>query len=461
MAQKRQDPQEPLSQAHGTNAGKPAQDPVPHTREVIKVIGVGGGGGNALNRIANSGLDGVEFVAANTDAAHLDTLNANRRIVLGAKTARGLGAGANPEVGQVAAKESIGEIRNAVDGADMVFLTAGMGGGTGTGASPVIAEAVRESGALTVAVVTRPFSFEGRKRTAQAEKGIAALRDKVDALVVVPNDRLLELPNRQITLQSAFEAADDVLLQAVKGIAELVLRPGLVNVDFADVRAVMSQAGSAIMGIGEAAGEGRARKAALEAIQSPLMDTSLEGARGILFNVTGGSDVGIHEVLEIAEAVGDFADEDATIIWGHTLDPAMKDNLRVTVIATGFQRAGDPPRQRAHAPLQEAAPSHPGPVRGNPRSAEPPSYSLPTGDLREVPHEDEFRIPGSTRGTRKTESTAPARFGQFQPRNGRPDAYDEGEDSGLRVQPPAERSENGIGSILRGWGHGRKRHEDD
>jgi len=315
-------------------------------REVIKVMGIGGGGNNALNHIARSGLVGVEFVGANTDMAHLQTSEADVRVVLGKELTRGLGAGADPDVGMKAAKESREEIRQLLDGADMVFLTAGMGGGTGTGSTPVIAEVAKEMGVLVVAVVTRPFSFEGRKRLMQAKSGIENLKDKVDALIVIPNDKLLEISDCKTALCDAFRLADDVLRQAVQGVTDLIFRPGLVNVDFADVRTVMSNAGSAIMGIGEAEGEGRAEVAARAAINSPLMETQMAGAKGVLFNVTGGPSLGIHEINEAANVITEAADEDATIIWGNVVDPSMGEKIQITVIATGFSE------QPVPAPVQ-------------------------------------------------------------------------------------------------------------
>lgn len=309
-------------------------------REVIKVVGVGGGGNNALNHIIRSGIAGVEFIAANTDMAHLERSEAESKIALGTELTRGLGAGANPDVGFKAAKESLDELKSFLQGADMVFLTAGMGGGTGTGATPVIAEAAKECGALVVAVVTRPFAFEGRKRTTHASQGIQNLKEKVDALIVIPNDRLLQIADKNTPLSEAFKLADEVLRQAVQGVTDLILRPGLVNVDFADVRAVMSNAGSAIMGIGEAHGDGRASMAARIAINSPLMENPMNGAKGILFNVTGGPNLGIVEVQEAAQVITEAADEDATIIWGHVLDPEMEETIQITVIATGFSPSG-------------------------------------------------------------------------------------------------------------------------
>ena len=305
-------------------------------REIIKVVGVGGGGNNALNHIIRRGVSGVEYIAANTDVAHLERSEAKSRIILGAELTKGLGAGANPEVGLNAAKESLEEIKAAISGADMIFLTAGMGGGTGTGATPVIAEAAKDMGALVVAVVTRPFQFEGKRRGNQAVAGIQKLKEKVDALIVIPNDRLLQMADKNTPLSAAFNLADEVLRQAVQGVTDLVLRPGLVNVDFADMRTVMRNAGSAIMGIGEARGDDRAATAARIAINSPLMETTMHGAKGVLFNITGGPSLGILEIQQAAQVITEAADDDAEVIWGHVLDPSMEDTMSITVIATGF-----------------------------------------------------------------------------------------------------------------------------
>jgi cell division protein FtsZ len=305
-------------------------------REVIKVVGVGGGGNNALNHIIRGGVGGVDFVAANTDHAHLDLSEASLKITLGKDLTRGLGAGADPEIGQKAALESRDEIRAALEGADMVFIAAGMGGGTGTGASPIIANIAKEMGTLVVAVVTRPFQFEGKRRLAHAANGIAKLREQVDALIVIPNDRLLSISDRRTSLNDAFKLADNVLHQAVQGVTDLILCPGLVNVDFADVRTIMSNAGAAIMGIGEGYGENRVATAAHNAINSPLMETPMVGAKGVLFNVSGGANIGIHEIEEAAQIINNASDEDAFVIWGHVFDPDMDDAVKITVIATGF-----------------------------------------------------------------------------------------------------------------------------
>ncbi|MDR1021137.1 MAG: cell division protein FtsZ [Synergistaceae bacterium] len=323
--------------------------PFRSSREVIRVVGVGGGGNNALNHIIRGGVGGVDFIAANTDHAHLDLSEASLKITLGRELTRGLGAGSDPLVGQKAALESRDEIRAALEGSDMVFLAAGMGGGTGTGASPVIANIAKETGALVVAVVTRPFQFEGKRRLGHASEGIEKLREQVDALIVIPNDRLLSLADKKTSLSDAFKLADNVLHQAVQGVTDLILRPGLVNVDFADVRTIMSNAGSAIMGIGEGYGENRVATAAHNAINSPLMETQMVGAKGVLFNVSGGANIGIHEVEEAADIINSASDEDASIIWGHVYDPDMDDSVKITVIATGFDEAAAARKQPSGA----------------------------------------------------------------------------------------------------------------
>lgn len=303
----------------------------------IVVIGAGGGGGNAVNRMIAAGLRGVEFVAVNTDAQALRASQAPKRIQIGEKLTRGLGAGANPEIGRQAAEESREEIAKALAGADMVFVAAGMGGGTGTGAAPIIAELAREMGALTVGVVTKPFTFEGRKRMKQAEVGISNLKEAVDALITIPNDRLLQTVNKNATMLEAFRIADDVLRQGIQGISDLIAVPGMINLDFADVRTIMSNQGSALMGIGVASGDNRAIEAAKKAISSPLLEASINGARGILLNITGGPDLGLMEVNEAAELVSSVAHEDANIIFGAVIDESLGDEVRITVIATGFE----------------------------------------------------------------------------------------------------------------------------
>ena len=302
----------------------------------IKVIGVGGGGNNAVNRMIAAGLRGVEFIAVNTDAQALSSAMAPTKLQIGGKLTKGLGAGADPDIGFKAAEESREEIANALRGADMVFVTAGMGGGTGTGAAPVVAEVAKELGALTVGVVTKPFTFEGRKRLLQAEKGTATLKGKVDTLITIPNDRLLQVVDKKTSLVDAFRTADDVLRQGVQGISDLIAVPGLINLDFADVRTIMSNTGSALMGIGVSRGENRATEAARAAISSPLLETSIEGAKGVLLNITGGSDLGLMEVNEAAEIIAQAADPEANIIFGAVVDESITDEIRVTVIATGF-----------------------------------------------------------------------------------------------------------------------------
>jgi cell division protein FtsZ len=310
---------------------------------VIKVVGVGGGGTNAVNRMVDAGLRGVEFIAANTDAQALAMCDADIKLNIGHELTKGLGAGANPDVGHGAAAESRDEIKEALKGADMVFVTAGEGGGTGTGAAPVIAEiAKNEIGALTVGVVTRPFGFEGSQRSKQAEEGIQRLREQVDTLIVIPNEKLLGIVERRTTILEAFKEADNVLRQGVQGITDLITIPGLINLDFADVRTIMHNAGTALMGIGSASGETRAVDAAKAAIASPLLEESVEGATGILLNITGGHDLGLFEVNEAAEVVNAASDKDSNIIFGAVIDDAMGEDVRVTVIATGFDHSGRP-----------------------------------------------------------------------------------------------------------------------
>ncbi|MGA8943189.1 MAG: cell division protein FtsZ [Thermoactinomyces sp.] len=302
----------------------------------IKVIGVGGGGSNAVNRMIEAGVQGVEFIAVNTDAQALNRSKAPYRLQIGEKLTRGLGAGAKPEIGKKAAEESHEQIENVLKGADMVFVTAGMGGGTGTGAAPEIAAIARDLGALTVGVVTKPFTFEGRRRTSQAEQGVAALKEKVDTLIVIPNDRLLEIVDKNTPMLEAFKEADNVLRQGVQGISDLIAVPGLINLDFADVRTIMTERGSALMGIGQANGENRAADAAKKAICSPLLETSIEGARGVLLNITGGSNLSLYEVYEAADIVTQASHSEVNMIFGAVINEELKDEIYVTVIATGF-----------------------------------------------------------------------------------------------------------------------------
>ena len=308
---------------------------------VIKVVGVGGGGVNAIDRMMEAGLRGVEFVAVNTDAQTLLMSDADIKIDIGREITRGLGAGSDPDIGEAAATAGSEQLREALDGADMVFITAGEGGGTGTGGAPIIAEIARELGALTIAVVTRPFRFEGRKRAVQAEQGIQRLREKVDTQIVIPNDRLLSEVSESTTLLGAFQMADDVLLQGVQGITDLITTPGLINTDFADVRAILSDAGSALMGVGQASGEDRAASAARKAISSPLLEASIEGARGLLLTIAGNAEMGLMEVTHAAEAIGAVSHDDANIIFGTVIDDSLGESMRVTVIAAGFDRWDD------------------------------------------------------------------------------------------------------------------------
>ena len=303
---------------------------------IIKVIGVGGGGNNTVNRMIEHGVQGIDFIAVNTDAQALNLSKAEVKIQIGEKSARGLGAGANPEVGKKAAEESKEQIKAALQGADMVFVTAGMGGGTGTGAAPVIAQIARDLGALTVGVVTRPFTFEGRKRSTQASGGVSAMKEAVDTLIVVPNDRLLEIVDKSTPMLEAFREADNVLRQGIQGISDLIAVPGLINVDFADVKTIMSNKGSALMGIGMASGENRAAEAAKKAISSPLLETPIDGAQGVLLNITGDSNLSLFEVQEAADIVANASDQDLNMIFGSVINDNLKGEIIVTVIATGF-----------------------------------------------------------------------------------------------------------------------------
>jgi cell division protein FtsZ len=343
---------------------------------VIKVVGVGGGGSNAVNRMVDAGLSGVEFIAANTDAQALLSVDADVKVQIGTESTRGLGAGANPEVGRNSAQESRDELKEVLKGADMVFVTAGEGGGTGTGGAPVVAELAKgDLGALTVGVVTRPFGFEGRRRAEQAHLGIEELRDRVDTLIVIENDRLLQVVEKRTSIIEAFRMADDILRQGVQGITDLITVPGIVNLDFADVRAIMTEAGSALMGIGTASGENRAAEAAHTAVSSPLLESSIEGATGILLNISGPADMGLFEVNEAAEVVTSAADQNANVIFGAVIDEGLKDEVRVTVIATGFGPGAHRRRRRATVEEPAAATSRP--------EAEEP-FELPK-DVLEVP----------------------------------------------------------------------------
>ena len=308
----------------------------------IKVIGVGGAGNNAVNRMIDIGIKGVDFIAVNTDRQALQESKAGSKIQIGEKITRGLGAGANPDIGAQSAEESKSEIAEVLRGADMVFVTAGMGGGTGTGAAPIVASTAKEMGILTIGVVTKPFTFEGKKRLSQAERGIESLKGKVDTLVVIPNDKLLQIIDRKTSIIEAFKMADDILRQGVQGISDLIAIPGLVNLDFADVKTIMLDQGMAHMGVGRAGGENRAEDAAKEAIQSPLLETSIEGAKGVIINITGGEDLGLHVVNTAAELVQRSVDPEANIIFGTVTDASMADEIQITVIATGFEKGNTP-----------------------------------------------------------------------------------------------------------------------
>lgn len=344
----------------------------------IKVIGCGGGGSNAVNRMIDNGVKGVEFITVNTDAQALQLSKAVLKIQIGEKLTRGLGAGANPDVGKKAAEESREIIENALRGADLVFVTAGMGGGTGTGAAPVVAEIARDLGALTVGVVTRPFSFEGRRRSTHAEHGIQALKEKVDTLIIIPNDRLLEIVDKNTPMLEAFREADNVLRQGVQGISDLIAVPGLINLDFADVKTIMTERGSALMGIGIATGENRAAEAAKKAICSPLLETSIDGARGVLMNITGGANLSLYEVNEAADIVASASDPDVNMIFGAVINEELKDEIFVTVIATGFEH-------KAPAPLKSANTNSNQPNKDVSSKLDLRPFSSSTSDQLDIP----------------------------------------------------------------------------
>ena len=374
---------------------------------VIKVVGVGGGGVNAVNRMIEAGLRGVEFIAVNTDAQALLMSDADVKLDIGRDLTRGLGAGADPDKGRQAADDHSDEIEEVLKGADMVFVTAGEGGGTGTGGAPVVARIARSLGALTIGVVTRPFSFEGKRRSTQAEVGVANLREEVDTLIVIPNDKLLEMTDHNVAILEAFKQADQVLMQGVSGITDLITTPGLINLDFADVKAVMSNAGSALMGIGSARGEDRARAAAEMAVSSPLLEASIDGAHGVLLAIAGGSDLGLFEVSAAANLIEEAAHEDANIIFGTVIDDSLGDEVRVTVIAAGFD-GGQPPRRQPgitrqpdlsrQRPAQTAPRPAPEPVAPSAPSAPAQPASQPaspfSGPSRPAqPSDDELDIP--------------------------------------------------------------------
>ena len=376
---------------------------------VIKVIGVGGAGCNAVNRMIDAGLKGVEFIGVNTDAQALLMSDADLKLDIGRELTRGLGAGSDPEVGRQAAEDHRSDIEESLRGADMVFITAGEGGGTGTGAAPVIADMAKSMGALTIGVVTRPFTFEGRRRSVQADQGIAKLKEKVDTLIVIPNDRLLSVANEKTSVMNAFKMADEVLLQGVQGITELVTSPGMINTDFADVKMIMSDAGSALMGIGYGTGENRAVNSARQAISSHLLEAAIEGARGILLNISGGSDLTIFEVNEAAEIIHEVAHPDANIIFGTVMDEEMGDEVRITVIAAGFERwddgghppagqasQGQPASGRPGAPSGGGGPEREG-TRGRPKPPEEVPIADVFGDDDFLDGDDDFDVPSFLR----------------------------------------------------------------
>jgi cell division protein FtsZ len=360
---------------------------------VIKVVGVGGGGVNAVNRMIEDGLKGVEFIAVNTDAQALLMSDADVKLDIGRELTRGLGAGANPETGRQAAEDHADEIEETLKGADMVFVTAGEGGGTGTGGAPVVAKIARSLGALTIGVVTRPFRFEGKRRARQADEGIGSLSEEVDTLIVIPNEKLLEMTDRQMSILDSFKQADQVLMQGVSGITDLITTPGLINLDFADVKSVMKDAGSALMGIGSARGEDRARSAAEQAINSPLLEATIDGAKGVLLSIAGGSDLGLFEVSEAADLIEEAAAEDANIIFGTVIDDALGDEVRVTVIAAGFDSDQSsqsvPVRRPAVADRPQTRPAGQRPVQERPEQNQPARSAGRTSFVSQAPAENE------------------------------------------------------------------------
>ncbi len=365
----------------------------------IKVIGVGGGGCNAVNRMIDEGLGGIEFITVNTDAQALLLSKASVRVRIGDKSTRGLGAGGNPDMGRKAAEESAEELYEVLKGSDMVFVTAGLGGGTGTGAAPIVAQIAKEVGALTIGVVTRPFTFEGSRRMQSAESGISKLKEHADTLIVIPNDRLLQIVDKRVSLQEAFRTADDVLRQGIQGISELITVPGLINLDFADVRAIMSEGGAALMAVGYASGEDRARVAAEMAISSQLLDITIDGAHGILFNVTGGNGMTLFEVNQAAAIIKETASPDVNLIFGAVIDPNMGEDIRITVIATGFDRASSvriPLAEQRPAPKKDETYSFPASSQSN-RAERPAPASSPTEFQPTVINTNDLDIPAFLR----------------------------------------------------------------
>jgi cell division protein FtsZ len=385
--------------------------PVSESFARIKVVGVGGGGCNAVNRMIDEGLQGIEFISVNTDGQALLLSKAGTRVRIGDKVTRGLGAGGNPETGRKSAEESAEELYEVLKGSDMVFVTSGMGGGTGTGAAPIVAQIAKEVGALTIGVVTRPFTFEGARRSKSAEEGINKLKEHADTLIVIPNDRLLQMVDKRASLQDAFRLADDVLRQGIQGISELITVPGLINLDFADVRAIMSEGGAALMAVGHASGEDRARIAAEMAISSQLLDITIDGARGILFNVTGGSNLTLFEVNQAAAIIKETAHPDVNLIFGAVVDPKIGEEIRITVIATGFDRGGVRPTERpikledAQAQLR-SRPTNP--ANSTSTQVERPAANVnasqtsqTSGDFQRVMNTDDFDIPAFLRNRKK------------------------------------------------------------
>lgn len=380
--------------------------PLPESFARIKVIGVGGGGCNAVNRMIEEGLQGIEFVTVNTDGQALQLSKAQTRVRIGEKVTRGLGAGGNPEMGRKAAEESAEELYEVLKGSDMVFVTAGMGGGTGTGAAPIVAQIAKEVGALTIGVVTRPFTFEGARRAKASEEGIMRLKEHADTLIVIPNDRLLQMVDKRASLQDAFRLADDVLRQGIQGISELITVPGLINLDFADVRSIMSEGGAALMAVGHASGEERARVAAEMAISSHLLDITIDGARGILFNVTGGPDLTLFEVNQAAAIIKETAHPDVNLIFGAVIDPKIGDEIRITVIATGFDSSGVRPADRPIKLEDMQTPQRLRSNTGTPQPAERPSATPPPAnqaqaDFQRVVNTDDFDIPAFLRNRKR------------------------------------------------------------
>ncbi|WP_282070034.1 cell division protein FtsZ [Janibacter hoylei] len=424
---------------------------------VIKVVGIGGGGVNAVNRMIEVGLKGVEFIAINTDAQALLMSDADVKLDVGRELTRGLGAGADPEVGKKAAEDHAEEIEEVLKGADMVFVTAGEGGGTGTGGAPVVAKIAKSLGALTIGVVTRPFTFEGRRRANQAESGIGALRDEVDTLIVIPNDRLLSISDRAVSMLDAFRSADQVLLSGVQGITDLITTPGLINLDFADVKSVMQGAGSALMGIGSARGEDRAVQAAELAISSPLLEASVDGAHGVLLSIQGGSDLGLFEINEAARLVQEAAHPEANIIFGAVIDDALGDEVRVTVIAAGFdggvpqQRPDDralgqvqsggqsrqaptqqrPAQQAPAQPQQQAVPAQQRPAQAQPQQQAAPAQQAPAQQAPEQPQQQAAPAQQAPAQAQPQQQAAPAQQAPAQPKQATPPrqvTFDDGDD---------------------------------